>query len=239
MSLKKLVFLGMAFWILGGHAQKDAKHPTLPKSGREMQHVLPDAWQVLSQASGDLNGDGYEDLAFAAQSPVKETIVLNDGFEGDTLQINPRILGIYFGKRHGKFKKALQSNTFIINRLTPAMDEPFQGLQILPNGDLQVYFYIWPCRECTSWTSHEYTFRYQNEAFELVGYQKSETNRVSGDATDTVIDFQNRTLKIISTTTNEEEGESEGKHMTFELKDLKTIPSLGKPFAWDFQQQRI
>lgn len=240
MSLKNLFFLGMILWIHGLSAQKDSGHPALQKSGREIQDLIPDGWQVLSQAMGDLNGDGYEDISFAVQSPVKETIKFNADYERDTLNANPRILGIYFGKRNGKLKKVLQSNTFIINRNTPTMDEPFKALQILPNGDLQIDFYIWPCRECTSWTSHEYRFRYQNKVFELIGYSESVSNRVSGDEIDYSIDFQKGILKTITTSINEEdEREYKEELKTFALKQLPSIKSLKKPFEWEFQELKI
>lgn len=222
------------------HAQNEPMLPELSAKGRTIQEVIPTGWKVLSKASGDLNGDGIEDLAFAIQSPLKKKVEYNDGIESNTLQISPRILGIYFGKHNGKFKKKLQSNTFIINRNTPTMEEPFKGLQILPNGELQIDFYIWPCRECTTWSSHAYIFKFQNSAFELVEYKESTTQRVSGDEMVYSIDFINKTLKIITETRNEDdEREYEETLQKFEFDHLKTIQSLGKPFEWEFQQLRI
>ena len=240
MNFKRVLFLGIVLCTLGSNAQKDATYPKLPKSGKEIHNLIPDGWQVLSKAMGDLNGDGLEDLAFAIQSPVKETIQYTDDFESDTIVTSPRILGIYFGKRNGKFKKKLQSNTFIVNRDAPTMDEPFKGLQILPNGDLQIEFYIWPCRECTTWSSHEYIFRFQNRAFELVEYKESVTQRALGDEIYYNIDFQNKTLKTRTETRNEDDKrEYEETLKKIELDQLKTIQSLGKPFEWEFQQLRI
>ncbi len=222
-------------------AQEGATYPELRKSGKKIDDIIPIGWKILSQASGDLNGDGYKDLAFAIESLEKIKSNYDDGLETDTINTNFRILGIYFGKRNGKFKKTLQSNTFIINRNTPSMEEPFKGLQILPNGVLQIDFYIWPCRECTSWSSHEYRFRFQNKAFELVAYTESVVQRVSGDEVDYSIDFQKEILKIITTTNNEEinEQEHEEQFKKFELPQLKSLKSLDKPFEWEFQGFRI
>jgi len=61
--------------ILGIHglfAKKNSRYPALSKSGSEMQDLIPDGWQVLSKATGDLNGDEYENIAFVVQSSVKE-----------------------------------------------------------------------------------------------------------------------------------------------------------------------
>ena len=240
MSFRNLVFLMVVFLVQVLQAQSELMLPELSVKGRTMQEIIPTGWKILSKAMGDLNGDGYEDVAFAIESPVAKKYVPKEGSDSDTLHINPRVLGIYFGKRNGKFKKKLQSNTFIINRNTPNMDEPFKGLQILPNGDLQINFYIWPCRECTSWSSHDYIFRFQNKAFELVGYKENITQRVSGDEVYYNIDFQNKTLKIITETRNEDDKREYGESFKkFELHHLKTIQSLGKPFEWEFQQLRI
>lgn len=206
MNFRNLVFLMVVFLVQLLQAQSELMLPELSIKGRTMQEVIPTGWKIVSKAMGDLNGDGYKDIAFAIESPVEKRYVSKEGSDSDTLHINPRVLGIYFGKRNGKFKKKLQSNTFIINQNTPNMDEPFKGLQILPNGDLQIDFYIWPCRECTSWSSHEYIFRFQNRAFELVVYKENIENRISNEGTSYNIDFQNKTLKIITETRNEDDG---------------------------------
>lgn len=240
MNFRNIPFLMAVFLVQVFYAQSGPMLPELRAKGRSMQNIIPTHWKILSKASGDLNGDGNEDIVFAIESPIEKKYVYRDGSDSDTLHINPRVLGIYFGKRHGKFKKELQSNTFIINRNKPNMDEPFKGLQILPNGDLQIDFYIWPCRECTSWSSHEYIFRFQNKTFELVGYEESIENRVSNEGTSYSIDFENRTLKIITETRNEDdEREYKETLQKFELDHIKTIQSLGKPFEWEFQKLRI
>ncbi|MBQ4912826.1 hypothetical protein J8L85_00155 [Maribacter sp. MMG018] len=240
MNFRNIAFLMAFFLVQVFYAQSGPMLPELPAKGRSMQNIIPTNWKILSKASGDLNGDGYKDIVFAIESPIEKKYVYKDSSDSDTLHINPRILGIYFGKRNGKFKKVLQSNAFIINQNTPTMEEPFKGLQILPNGELQIDFYIWPCRECTTWSSHEYIFRFQNRAFELVEYKESAAQRVSGEEMNYSIDFQNKTLKMITETRNEDdEREYKETLQKFELDHLKTIQSLGKPFEWEFQQLRI
>ncbi|RRQ49579.1 hypothetical protein DZC72_02965 [Maribacter algicola] len=241
-KFKNWFFVGIALWALGSNAQKNSSYPKLPKSGMEIQDLIPEGWQVLSEAKGDLNGDGHEDIAFAIQSPVKETIQYTDDFESDTIVTSPRILGIYFGKRNGKFKKVLQSNTFIINRNTPTMDEPFKGLEILPDGEFQILFYIWQCRECTSWSTHVYSFRYRKKAFELVAYYENKAQRVSAEDIAYDIDFENKTMHISTSTVNDETDEQvleTQPTIKFELKKLKTLKSLVKPFEWEFLRLRI
>ncbi|WP_425637868.1 hypothetical protein ACPUEN_00400 [Algoriphagus yeomjeoni] len=241
MTYLKTHILGMFLLAHGLYAQSEFNYPDLSEKGGSIEAVIPMGWQLLSEARGDLNGDGLEDVVFAIQSPIQETIEYHDGYESDTVHTNPRVLGIYFGKRNGKLNKVLQSNSFIINRSTPTMDEPFKGLQILSNGLLQLNFYIWECRECTSWSSHEYRFKYQNKAFELVSYGKSTTQRISGDETSRQVDFQKGTMTIISTESDEESNEqtSDKQIIKFELLQLQSIKSLKEPFQWLFQNLHI
>jgi hypothetical protein len=240
MIFKKVAFLTILFWVVLAKAQNESKYPCLPKSAKRIQDLVPKDWKILSQTSGDLNGDGYEDFAFAVQRLLPESIEYDDGNAIQGFQTHPRILGIYFGKRNRRFKKVLQSNSFIINRNTPKMDEPFQGVQILENGILQIDFQIWLCRDCSSWSSHEYQFKHQNKAFELIAYTEGISERVSGDEVDHTIDFQRRTLKIIKTTVIEnDEREYEEELKNFELKQFPTLKSLGVPFNWHFLELRI
>lgn len=241
MTYFKTYFLWLFFIAHGLFAQSDSKYPELSGSGSCIEELIPLGWQILAKAKGDLNGDGLEDVVFAIQSPKQETIEYSDGYESDTLHTNPRVMGIYFGNRKGEFKKVLQSNTFIINRSTPTMDEPFKGLEILPSSELQISFYIWQCRECTSWTIHEYRFKYQNTEFELVRYEESITQRISGDETSYQVDFQKGTVTILSTESEEENNEPSNDEQIkkFELQQLQSIKSLGEPFKWLFQNLHI
>ena len=237
MTYLKAYFIWLFFITHGILAQNGPKYPELSASGSCIEELIPLGWRILSHDKGDLNGDGLEDVVFAIQSPIQETIEYKDGYESDTLQTNPRILGIYFGKRNGKLKKVLQSNSFIINRSSPVMDEPFKGIQILQNGELQINFYIWQCRQCTSWSSYEYHFNFQNNVFELVEFEQVDTQRVSGEEITYSIEFRNRTMTIY--TSGSEQEDPENQIIKFELLQLQSIKSLGEPFQWLFQNISI
>jgi hypothetical protein len=240
MNFVNKLYLVLLLWIPEPFPQNTQASIVLPASGKELQDIIPEGWQLLSQASGDLNQDGYQDLVFAIEDSLLAKAEPSEEILSRLAASTPRILGIYFGGRNGKFKKVLQSDTFIISREHPAMDEPFKGLQILPHGELQIDFYRWLCRECTSWSSHVYTFKCQSRDFELIQYQENVMSRVSGEEVDYSVDFQNKTIKITTTTINEDdEREYQEESETFELTKLKSIKSMGKPFLWEFHQLRI
>ena len=233
--------LTLIFMILGLCAYGQPEHPGLPALGNTLSELIPSGWRILSSSSGDLNKDGIEDIAFAIQNTLQKNLQPNDGLGIDTIDLNPRILGIYFGKSDGTFEKKLQSNTFIILQDSPTMDEPFDSLQILSNGVLQIDFHFW--FSAGSWyiSNHQYKFRFQNEAFELIGYESSETHRATQKTTNHSINFSTRKMSI-TTLVFDEETEKEittEEWKKFELQNLKSIQSLGKPFEWKFQEIMI
>ena len=212
----------------------------LPESGTKLDDLIPKGWKTLSTSYGDLNNDSVDDLAFAIQNTLPENLKYNDGPGIDTLDLNPRILGIYFGKSDHTFEKKLQSNEFIILRDSPTMDEPFDGVKILQNGDLQIDFHFWYSAGSYQMSDHQYTFRYHNNAFELITYQSGERHRGSGDEIDYSIDFLTKKMRTIDTYFDEnDERISEDAENNFEIQHLKSIKSLGKPLEWEFQDIRI
>ncbi|HCX25112.1 MAG: hypothetical protein CMB80_14760 [Flammeovirgaceae bacterium] len=237
----RMMFCLLMLSVFKLEAQNDSKPQELALLGKELNDLIPSGWRVLSQASGDINQDGYPDLAFVLQNTLEENFEYNDGLGIDTLDLNPRVLGIYFGTADKSFEKVLQSNEFIIIRDVPTMDEPFDELQILENGDIQIDFHFWYSAGSWSSSNYQYHFRYQNQVFELIQFEKYEHHRGTGDELDISIDFLTRSMKTITTTINEDtdEQESDEQVKEFHLEQLKSIQSLGRPFEWEFEEIRI
>lgn len=213
------------------------KFPELSSQGKSLNDLIPKNWKILSTSNGDLNKDGISDLVFVIENTDERNIHVNEnGFGVDSINLNPRILAIYFGNVNGGYMKNLQSNEFIILQDSPTMDEPFDGVEILKNGVLKIDFHFWFSAGSWMMSSHTYKFRFQNNQFELIGYDASEIHRATGETTDYSINFSTRKMEKITTTFDENEEETiiEEKK-SFKLKELKSIQSLGKPFEWEFE----
>ena len=81
-------------------------------------------------------------------------------------------------------------------------------------------------------SNHQHKFRYQNNQFELIGYESSSTHRGTMKTTEHSINFSTNKMKITETVFNEE---TEEEKTTFqwkniELERLKTVTSLKKAF---------
>lgn len=207
----------------------------LLEEGDSIENLIPTNWKLLSAANGDLNADGRSDVAFVIEKTDKNNLVLNEGGIGrDTINQNPRIIGIYFSNEKGKFLKQLQSNRLIVLQDSPTMDEPFQGLEILENGELKVDFHFWYSAGSWSTSWHTYHFKYQNDQFDLIGYHSEERHRGSGEATSCKINFLTRAMTIWRTTIDENDKETTEETLKyFKLEVLKSIQTLGTPFQWE------
>jgi len=230
---KKIILITITLLQLSSFCQ--SKTTILDEEGDSIENLIPKEWEILSTSTGDLNKDGINDLVFAIQNTDKNNFNIHDGPGRDTINLNPRILGIYFRNKNGQLIKKLQSDKFIILQDSPTMDEPFDGIEILKNGILKVDFHFWFSAGSWSMSSHSYKFRFQNEKFELIGYDSSERHRGTGETTDYRINFSTRKMNISRMTIDENDIETvKEESKTFKLDSLKSIQSLGKPFEWEF-----
>lgn len=238
---KKTIVL-LFFLIFGLSSFSQSKNPELQKKGKELKDLIPEQWKLLATTNGDLNYDGINDVAFVIENTDKKNIKLNGtDFGRDSINLNPRILGIYFGKRNGKLVKKLQSDTFILLQDSPTMDEPFDGIEIFENGVLQIEFKFWFSAGSWSMSNHIYQFKFQNKAFELIDYKSGERHRGTGEEIDYSINFLTQKMRIIVTSFDDETEERvyEETLKEFELEKLKSIQSLKKLFEWEFLEIRI
>lgn len=201
-----------------------------------IENLIPNNWIIISTTEGDLNNDGESDVAFIIENTDPKLIQANKSSIGRaTINLNPRILAIYFKNKKGELVKKLQSNDFIILQNSPTMDEPFDGMEILKNGVLKIDFKFWYSAGSWSMSNHSYTFRYKKDQFQLIRYVSSERHRGTGETTDCTIDFLTGKMKVLETTINDNNvDEARENSNSFKLKTLKTIQSLGTPFQWKF-----
>ena len=91
---------------------------------------------------------------------------------------------------------------------SPCLTDPLGETEALSiqKGVLKIHLHYW--LSCGSWyvTNHTYTFRYQDRAFKLIGYDVDDFHRASGDITARSINFM--TGKVKNTTGENEFAET-------------------------------
>lgn len=209
--------------------------------GDAIENLIPDKWSIIATTEGDLNNDGESDVAFIIENTDPKNIQQNESNIGRaTINLNPRILAIYFKSREGEFFKKLQSDSFILLQDSPTMDEPFDGMKISQDGTFKIDFKFWYSAGSWSMSNHSYTFKFKKHQFQLIEYESSERHRGTGDTNDCTIDFLKGKMSIFESTTDENNVDKTTENIKdFELKSLKTLESLGKPFQWKFNGFQI
>lgn len=213
-------------------AQTD-DHPIIPASGSNVQAFIPLGWKMIVQSTGDLNKDGLADKAIVIESMDARNIIENEGFRQPKLNLNYRILLVLFRTRAETYQLAVKNYGFIPSENqeeSPCLADPLMqdGGITIEKGLLKIHYQYF--FSCGSWyiTNKEYTFRFQQQKFLLIGYDEYSLHRSSGAQSMTSINFL--TKKRSDATGGNEFHEEENKTKTIwntitapELLDLATL----------------
>ncbi|HEX3044568.1 MAG TPA: hypothetical protein VHY08_07420, partial [Bacillota bacterium] len=199
---------------------------------------LPLGWEIIAQPSGDLNGDKILDYALVLEDNDPSRWKTDDEQAEEPYMYASRILAILFGGTRGGYSLAEQSNTFIMERCDPYMEEPFTGIEISNEGDLQISFNLFYTAGSWYTTSGSYTFRYINKEFTLVSVKRFDYKRNTGESWDYSYDFLAMTRTMVEESPEESEEDPDVIEETIELDEPITLKSLEAPFSlqigdWD------
>lgn len=168
---------------------------------KEFQNYIPEGWVLDTALSGDLNKDQQADVVLVLRNTDPSNLKNNEGLGMDQLDLNPRRLLIFFKKGTG-YTKELASDVFlpsINDDESTCLADPFSegGIEI-SRGLLKIRLHYW--LSCGSWyvTDYDYTFRYQNKKFELIGLDVSSFHRASGASSITSYNFSTRKKQTIT-----------------------------------------
>jgi hypothetical protein len=161
------------------------------------EDFVPAGWTMHTISHGDLNQDGVNDVVLVVQQADPNNISRNeDGLGRDELDTNPRVLLVAL-KKDGLYELVVKNE-----KILPSQDEyggcaddllsENGGVGITKKGVLRIDFHHWS--SCGTWETSEesYTFRYQNNRFELIGYDASGFHRASGEEHSISINYSTR-----------------------------------------------
>ncbi len=210
----------------------NSDYPKVRATGATVESFIPKGWTTLGKAKGDLNGDKLDDVAIVLKAELPEFKQDNStGFGARLFDTNPRMLLILFKEPKKKeYRLAEQNNNLIVVPDTPTMLEPFDFLSI-KNGALEVNFML--LYSAGTWSASKtcYKFRYQGNQFVLIGADKHELQRNSGDKTDFSINFLTGRMKV-STSIPREEFTSQTIWSKFRSRQLRTMSSFKSLYEW-------
>lgn len=172
-----------------------------------------------------MNKDKLEDTVIVIEKEDKKNIKKNDGFGPEELNLNPRILLILFKQKDGTYILASKNDKGFIksegNDNNPALMDTLDDI-IIKNNVLKIVFNYFMSAG-SWWTStNVYIFRFQNNVFELIGYESNAYMRNTGEEEGTSINFSTNKAKITTGGNIFEEKENnpkdEWRYLKFEKK---------------------
>ena len=196
-----------------------------PQKAKTVNDFIPKGWKKILTTNGDLNKDKLEDTVIVIEKEDKKNIKKNDGFSPEELNLNPRILLVLFKQKDGTYILASKNDKGFIksegNDNNPALMDTLDDI-IIKNNVLKIVFNYFMSAG-SWWTStNVYIFRFQNNVFELIGYESNAYMRNTGEEEGTSINFSTNKAKITTGGNIFEEKENnpknEWRYVKFEKK---------------------
>ena len=196
-----------------------------PQKAKTVNDFIPKGWKEILTTNGDLNRDKLEDTVIVIEKEDKKNIKKNDGFGPEELNLNPRILLVLFKQKDGTYVLASKNDKGFIksegNDDNPALMDTLDDI-IIKNNVLKIVFNYFMSAG-SWWTStNVYIFRFQNNVFELIGYESNAYMRNTGEEEGTSINFSTDKAKITTGGNIFEEKENnpknEWRYVKFEKK---------------------
>jgi len=211
-----LLFLISSIYVFGEN---------FPQKAKTVNDFIPKGWKKILTTNGDLNKDKLEDTVIVIEKEDKKNIKKNDGFGPEELNLNPRILLVLFKQKDGTYVLASKNDKGFIksegNDDNPALMDTLDDI-IIKNNVLKIVFNYFMSAG-SWWTStNVYIFRFQNNVFELIGYESNAYMRNTGEEEGTSINFSTNKAKITTGGNIFEEKENnpknEWRYVKFEKK---------------------
>lgn len=211
-----LLFLISSIYVFGEN---------FPQKAKTVNDFIPKGWKKILTTNGDLNKDKLEDTVIVIEKEDKKNIKKNDGFGPEELNLNPRILLVLFKQKDGTYVLASKNDKGFIksegNNDNPALMDTLDDI-IIKNNVLKIVFNYFMSAG-SWWTStNVYIFRFQNNVFELIGYESNAYMRNTGEEEGTSINFSTNKAKITTGGNIFEEKENnpkdEWRYLKFEKK---------------------
>ncbi|MFN4142587.1 hypothetical protein [Aestuariivirga sp.] len=210
----------------------EVDYPSLPGNASSAAGFVPEGWVPEKEIRGDLDMDGAEDLVLVLRDRNPANILTPEWSEEERVDTNPRILATALAAGEG-YRLVLENHTLIPRVTSFAQSDPLSeaGGVAIDRGGLKVDLYYFSNAGGSDAGFCTYRFRYAGGRFGLIGYDRDNTNRMTGDTTVTSINFL--TGKVVTTTGNIESDETQTTTRRLPKRALRGIGELGEGCVLD------
>ena len=195
--------------------------PELLRQGADATAFVPQGWLLEREIKGDLNADGIDDLVLVLHDNDPANLTKPDLGMDVPLNTNPRMLAVALADGEGGYRLALANSTIIPRVIYTNMSDPLSeagGVSIDRDSLVVAIYYFYSSGG--SDTGHmDFRFRYENDDFRLIGYDRTNVNRMSGEIETVSANFLNRKVIVKTGLISEDTG----KTVTKRLKSAKVV----------------
>ena len=164
-----------------------------PTKAKTVNDFIPKGWKEILTTNGDLNKDKLEDTVIVIEK--------DDVLGPDYLNLNPRILLVLFKQKDGTYILAAKNDKGFIqsenDEENPTLMDTLTGISI-KNNTLRINFDYFLSAGSYSASQTIFTFRFQNNRFELIGLDNNSFMRNSGEQEEFSINFSTNKMKTTS-----------------------------------------
>jgi hypothetical protein len=132
------------------------------KTGADAAGFAPPGWRVETHATGDLNGDRILDLAFILIAEDAANYLI------ESSPPPPRMLGVAFGRRDGRYALALLDRGFLPPKTPP--NGLSQGFMLFQDGSLDASGGRLRVNFEYTRANTTFTLRWQSGTLRMIGY---------------------------------------------------------------------
>lgn len=178
-------------------------YPTLAPQGASASAFVPEGWKLEAEHKGDLNKDGKDDLLILLRMNDAKNVIKHEGLGANPFDTNPRILAIAFsGGANETYSLALENHTLIARPEDPVLEDPLSefGEIAIEKGALKVALHLFSSAGSWGTGLTTYRFRHGKKGFEMIGFDRSSTNRGSGSVEEVSINYLTGKVKISTST---------------------------------------
>ena len=212
-------------------------YPTLAASAPDAKSFVPQGWAVEAQQSGDLNDDGLPDLALALHQQDPRNVVSKGVLCGETINTNPRILAVALAQQGGGYRLAVQNHSLVPRYDNACAEDWFSGDGVigggleLARGTVQVRLGRFMSAGGWGTGSTTYTFRWQQNALRLIGFDYTNVERNTGEMDTLSINYLTRRVKITEGSIGDDRQKT--RWSTIPARPLSTIGQVGNGLEFD------
>ena len=164
-----------------------------PTKAKTVDDFVPKGWKEILTTNGDLNKDKLEDTVIVIEK--------DDVLGPDYLNLNSRILLVLFKQKDGTYILAAKNDKGFIqsenDQENPTLMDTLNGISI-KNNTLRINFDYFLSAGSYSASQTIFTFRFQNNRFELIGLDNNSFMRNSGEQEEFSINFSTNKMKTTS-----------------------------------------